>query len=139
MSPVGDGKGLCIDPPQSSKHIIDICDSNSDCYGETEKYEFFGKFRSGLNSDSQKYCAPFLGDEAGKSLVKLVKEWYESSMIHTCHSTRREAQLCIQKWEKYDEFIDSYYSFLHQTMYRDADSCIKKVFTSDYWVMINAN
>jgi hypothetical protein len=135
MSPGGDGKGLCIDAPQSSKHLLDTCKYNSDCYGETDKYEFYGRCRCGLNSNGQKYCVPFLGDESGKALVKIVKEWYQSKTIHNCHSTRREAQLCIRRWEKYREFIEAYYHFLHRAMYRDADSCIHRVFTSDFWDM----
>lgn len=133
MSPGGTGKGLCIDPPHSSKHLLDSCEKNSDCYAESKNYEFFSKCRCGLNSESQKYCSPFLGDESGQALTQLIKQWYSSDTIHTCHSTRTESQLCIRKWDKYNEFISSYYNFLHQTMYRNTESCVHKVFTDGFW------
>jgi hypothetical protein len=130
------GKGVCIDGIKP-RYLDPSCESNEDCPGESYGWQFYSSCDCGLNSKGKGFCRPFLGDYLGKEYIEMVKKWYDSNEIHTCHTDLRESSKCLSKWKDYEKYLVKYYEWRYYAALQENSDCIKKTFNSFYWDLVN--
>lgn len=129
----GQGYGVCTDAFETDFSLEATCDDNSDCKAKNDKFTVNSDCVCGYSSKGKSHCRPALGDAVGLQFSYYLKKWYGSDEILQCHSLRREASSCMEKWEKYDDLLFAYYGYyLGAEVHQNLD-CVKETLTSDYW------
>lgn len=129
----GFGYGVCSDAFASETFYSSSCDSNQDCPTKNNRFTLDSDCACGFSSKGNSYCRPTLGDSSGSSFRSLLKYWYDSEEIKHCHSMRREASSCLQRWEYYDKIMMAYYGYYWGVELHDNKPCVKSTLTADYW------
>ena len=126
------GKGICIDGIKP-RYLNPVCKQNSDCVGESFGWEFYGKCSCGYNNKGTQYCQPFLGDYIGTQYIELLKSWYSSDLINTCHTERRIDSQCMINWPSYNLYLKNLYYWRDYPLLQENDECIQAIYTQYYW------
>ena len=125
LAPGGSGQGVCIDPIQSDPlNAVMPCTAHSDCDSLSGQFTFYGLCQCGGNSQGLKYCAPFPGDPQGRELVGQLRDWYNSTVSHDCHTLKRESEECIAKWDHGGELLSAYFAYQHSVVMLNAELCV---------------
>lgn len=126
------GKGVCIDGIKP-RYLQTTCKKDSDCIGEGFGWEFYSTCECGYNGKGTMYCQPFLGDYLGVEYLKLLKSWYSSDKISTCHTDRRMSEECMKQWKSYQEYLKALYLWSFFPQIQENDECVRKIYTDYYW------
>ena len=128
--------GMCNYPPVSNKKLPIACMSNNDCIGSQAGNIFTSSCSCGYNANGTSYCAPFIGDIPGQSMIQVWKK--ALSMASGCNTARRSADGCMKMigmWKNTTQATLLYYSY---SLYQNNDDCIQLAITDSYWMLSSA-
>jgi hypothetical protein len=129
----GFGYGVCAESFESQGSLSSECTSNKDCEAKNNNFQIYSDCACGFSSKGIGYCRPTLGDPSGKRFRGLLKRWYNSDRVLTCHSHLREASACMEGWEDYNELLFAYYGYYWGVEVQHNSPCVKSTLTAEYW------
>ena len=126
---------VCVPAYKSPKRLLS-CKSDDECDAKNSKGDVLeGSCECGYNGQGRAYCAVTIGDNAGQTYLQYMKKFYQWGYANKCNTDRRYNTECfrLSNYHEADEMIHAalYYNFHPQL--QDNDSCVKKIYTSNYW------
>lgn len=124
--------GTCIYPPVSLLPNPKSCTSSSQCTGSSGGQIVTSSCDCGLNANGTSYCAPFLGDLPGQTLIQT---WKKALMLAgACNTAHRSSDGCMAKAGMLKNTTQATLGYYSYSLYQNNDNCVRLVLNNDYWM-----
>jgi hypothetical protein len=113
------------------------CDNDDKCEYTLGGMTYYNQCQCGYNAAGQSYCPALIGDAPGKSYVKTLASFLNSSgVLAKCNTERRYSAECWRQFENttiFNTFHIAQSNFRHYPQMLENTECIKQTFTCNYW------
>lgn len=131
---------ICVNAINSSSTLPLACNGNQDCVINDNGFTYTTRCICGINAFAQSFCNLAPGDADFMTLVKLYKEWINSSNVTMCNTMRRISLPCIQTYASPSFFAKFNYYYLRVQNYPlliKNDQCIMDIYNNEYYEALN--
>ena len=127
--------GVCRAAPVSNYTLPLACTASSNCTGVLNGALVVSQCVCGYNPYGTSYCAPFIGDPPGQTM--LISWNFALKKSGVCNTARRGSSDCMKRIGMLKNTTQATLGFYRYPLYIANDACIKEIYTPEYYSVVD--